>query len=164
MRKLRIILVWTLVSLFLQGGAYSLLNNKVQEVMAPLSNEPITLKLKATIPGSNLKNIQISYAKDYLAYTENGTLKVFNLVKGKQVFEKKSPSTTDKTLGVLTYQWLPDRNTLLYFYAKKNPNEVTTVTVYPKPTVQTPLRIRLLKTKTEDPNQTIEKKFPKWFL
>lgn len=163
MRKLRIILVWTLVSLFLQGGAYFLLNNKVQEVMAPLSNEPITLKLNATIPGSNLKNIQISYAKDYLAYTENGTFKIFNLVLGKLVFEKKSPSTTDKTLGVLTYQWLPDRNTILYFYAKKNPNEVTTVTVYPpKSTVQTPTQNSApVKLKTEDPNQKIEKVIPK---
>lgn len=159
MRKLRIILVWTLVSLLLQGGVYFLLNNKVQEVMAPLSNEPITLKLKATIPGSNLKNIQISYAKDYLAYTENGTFKIFNLVKGKQVFEKKSPSTTDKTLGVITYQWLPDRNTLLYFYAKKNPNEVTSVTVYlTKSTVQTPTQNSApVELKTKDPNQKIEK-------
>lgn len=163
MRKLRIILVWTLVSLFLQGGAYFLLNNKVQEVMAPLSNVPITLKLNATIPGSNLKNIQISYAKDYLAYTENGTFKIFNLVLGKLVFEKKSPSTTDKTLGVLTYQWLSDRNTLLYFYAKKNPNEVTTVTVYPtKSTVKTPTQNSTPEElKTEDPNQKIEKVVPK---
>ncbi len=154
MRKLRIILVWTLVSLFLQGGAYFLLNNKVQGVMTPISNKPITLKLNATIPGLNLENIQLSYAKDYLAYTENGTLKIFNLVKGKQVFEKKSPSTTDKTLGVLTYQWLPDRNTLLYFYAKKNPNEVTTVTVYPKSTVQTPAQ-NTTPDKTEDPNEKV---------
>lgn len=161
MRKLRIILVWTLVSLFLQGGAYSYLNNKVEAVMAPLSSEPITLKLKATIPGSNLKNIQISYAKDYLAYTENGTLKIFNLVKGKQVFEKKSPSTTDTTLGVLTYQWLADRNTLLYFYAKKNPNEVTTVKVYPKATVQAPPQKTPEEPKLEDPNQKIEKVVPK---
>ena len=161
MRKLRIILVWTLVSLFLQGGAYTYMNNKVEAVMAPLVIEPITLNLKATIPGSNLTNIQISYAKDYLAYTENGTLKIFNLVQGKQVFEKKSPSATDKTLGVLTYQWLPDRNTLLYFYAKKNPNEVTTVKVYPKATVQPPTQKTPVEPNLEDPNQKVEKVVPK---
>lgn len=161
MRKLRIILVWTLVSLFLQGGAYSLLNNKIRGVMAPLAaSEPITLNLNATIPGTNLENIQISYAKDYLAYTENGTFKVFNLIKGKQVYEKKSPSNTDKTLGVLTYHWLPDRNTLLYFYAKKNPNEVTTVTVYPKSTVTPKQNLTPDELKTEDPNQTVEKVVP----
>src|SRR5665648_1133523 len=128
MRTLRIIFVWTLVSLLLQSGGYFFLNREVQKVMTPVLKEPITLDLTATIPGSDLQNIQLSYAKDYLAYTENGTFKIFNLKKGKQVFEKKSPSTTDKTMGVCTYQWLPDRNTLLYFYTKKNPNEVTTVT------------------------------------
>ncbi|HZK83512.1 MAG TPA: hypothetical protein VFC58_02320 [Desulfosporosinus sp.] len=148
-KKLRILLVWTLVSLLLQFGGYSLLNNQVQKVMNPVASEPITLQLKATIPGSDLNNIQISYAKDYLAYSENGTLKVFNLPKGKVVFEKKSPSTTDKTLGVLTYQWLPDRNILLYFYAEKNPNEVTTVKVYPPKTkISTPL----VSPQAEDPN------------
>ncbi|TGE36114.1 hypothetical protein E4K67_21530 [Desulfosporosinus fructosivorans] len=160
MRKLRIILVWTLVSLFLQGGAYTYLDNKVHAVMTPIASKPITLELNATIPGSNLENIQISYAKDYLAYTQNGTLKIFNLVNGKQVFEKKSPSTTDKTLGVLTYQWLPDRSTLLYFYAKKNPNEVTTVTIYPKANVQTPPK-NTTPEKTEDPNQKIDPDVPK---
>lgn len=147
-KKLRIVLVWTSVSLLLQFGGYSLLNNQVQKVMSPVAaaSEPITLQLKATIPGNELKNIQISYAKDYLAYSENGSLKVFNLKKGKVVFEKKSPSATDKTLGVLTYQWLPDRDILLYFYAKKNPNEVTTVKVYP-PKITVPV-----EPQSEDPN------------
>ena len=158
-KKLRIILVWTLVSLVLQYGAYSYLNNQVQKVMAPSAkSEPITLQLKATIPGSDLKNIQVSYAKDYLAYMENDTFKIFNLINKKVVFEKKSPSQNDKTLGVLTYQWLPDRNTLLYFYAKKNPNPVTSVTVYPpKTTVKTPIPTPTpVEPKTEDPNQKTE--------
>ena len=115
--------------------------------MSPVDSESITLQLKATIPGSDLNNIQISYAKDYLAYSEDGNLKVFNLTNEKVVFEKKSPSATDKTLGVLTYQWLPDRNILLYFFAEKNPNEVTTVKVYP-PKIPTPLT----KPQSEDPN------------
>ncbi|HWQ43691.1 MAG TPA: hypothetical protein VN456_16895 [Desulfosporosinus sp.] len=152
-KKLRILFVWILVSLVFQWGGYSLLNKQIQKVMGLTSvdNEPpITPQLKATIPGSDLTNIQVSYAKDYLAYSENGTLKIFNLKKGNVVFEKKPPSTTDQTLGVCTYQWLPDRNILLYFYAKKNPNEVTTVKVYPsKSIVSTPL----IESKTEDPNQ-----------
>jgi|SRR5680860_148959 len=133
-KKLRILLAWILVALVFQLGGYSLLNNQLQKVMGPSGVDrepPITPQLKATIPGSDLTNIQVSYAKDYLAYSENATLKIFNLKKGNVVFEKKSPSSTDKTLGGLTYQWLPDRNILLYFYAKKNPNEVTTVKVYP---------------------------------
>lgn len=180
-RKLRIVFVWTLVSLVLQFGAYALLNNEVSKVMEqPAASEPITRQLKATIPGTDLNNIQISYAKDYLAYTENGVLKVFNLKKEKVVFEKKPPTGNDKTLGVLTYQWLPDRNTLLYFYAKKNPNPVTTVIVQPPkvttPTSQsqTPSQTQSQNSapssttsptlpKTEDPNQAgkVEKEVPK---
>jgi hypothetical protein len=153
-KKLRILLVWILVSLIFQFGGYSLLNNQIQKVLgltAVNSEPPITPQLKATIPGSDLTNIQVSYAKDYLAYSENGTLKIFNLKKGIVVFQKKSPSPTDQTLGVLTYQWEPDRNILLYFYAKKNPNAVTTVKVYPpKPKTPTPS----IEPQTEDPNQT----------
>jgi len=83
-----------------------------------VSSEPITSQ--TTIPSSDLKTVQISYAKEYLAYLDNGTLRVFNFKKGKVIFE--SPSSNDSSLGVLTYQWLPDRNTLLYFYADKNSN------------------------------------------
>ncbi|MDR3540076.1 MAG: hypothetical protein P4L69_03775 [Desulfosporosinus sp.] len=151
-KKLRIILVWILVSLILQFGGYSLLESQFQKIMGPLAGDskPITSQLQATIPGSNLTNIQVSYAKDYLAYSENGILKIFNLKKGNVVFEKKSPTASDQTLGVLTYQWLPDRNILLYFYAKKNPNALTTVKVYPsKPKISAPSIVP----KTEDPNQ-----------
>lgn len=164
-KLLRIILVWTLVSLLLQFGAYSFLNKQVASVLAPNSgvpNEPIIRNLTATVPGSDLKNIQISYAKDYLAYTENGALKVFNLTKERIVFEKKLPSTNDPTMGVLTYQWLPDRDTLLYFYAKKNPNPVTYVTVKPNPTTQTKITPSPVTTlpDLEDPNQNTNIEVP----
>lgn len=157
-KALRIILVWSLISLFLQFGAYSLLDNQVAKVLGPVAtNEPITEQLEATIPGSDLENIQISYAKDYLAYTENGTLKIFNLKKEKIVFEKKT-SGNDKTMGVLSYQWLPDRDTLLYFYAKKNPNPVTYVTVPVKPPTQSPTTpVTPTVPKTEDPNEKPDK-------
>ncbi|MDR3602754.1 MAG: hypothetical protein P4L49_20140 [Desulfosporosinus sp.] len=152
-KRLRTLVVWILVSLMLQFGGYTLLNNQIKQVMGLTGADgeaPITSQLKATIPSSNITNIQVSYAKDYLAYSENGTLKIFNLKKAAVVFEKKSPAATDQTLGVVTYQWLPDRNILLYFYAKKNPNAVTTVKVYPsKPKISTPS----IEPKTEDPNQ-----------
>jgi len=118
--KLRILLVWALLSLLLQFGAYSLLNYQIQKVMQPVGSEPVAVQLKATIPGVGFTNVQISYAKDYLAYTENGTLEIFNLKKNKVIFEKTSSSENDKGLGVLSYQWLPDRSTLIYFYAERS--------------------------------------------
>lgn len=169
-KKLRIILVWTLVSLLLQFGAYAFLDKQVAKVLKPdtETKEPITKQLEATLPGSDFENIQISYAKDYLAYTENGTLKIFNLKKEKMVFEKKLPTANDKTMGVLSYQWLPDRDTLLYFYAKKNPNPVTYVTVPIKPAEVSPVEPKTepktdpkTEPKTEDPNQKTDKQVQK---
>jgi hypothetical protein len=126
-KKLRIILVWTIISLFLQFSVYGFTNYQVGKILNPVY-EPITTNLKATIPGTNLENIQISYAKDYLAYKENGVFKVFNLKEQKVVFEKKPEANSEKNMGVMGYQWLPDRDALIYLYSKKNPNPVTKVT------------------------------------
>lgn len=104
--------------------------------MAPANTQPIVRTLKTTINGTNFENMQISYGKDYIAYKENGILKVYNLKQDKQVFAKPAPSN-DKNLGVLYFQWLPDRNTLVYFYARKNPNPVTTETVTVTPASST---------------------------
>lgn len=166
-KKLRTLFVWVLVSLLLQFGAYSLLNNQVAKVLGPVAEAgPITEQLEATIPGSNFVNVQVSYAKDYLAYTENGTLKVFNLKREKIVFEKKAPSN-DKTLGALNYQWLPDRDTLVYFYAKKNPNPVTYVTVPVESstssttTPATPPKTTVSEDPNEKTNKQVEEVKPK---
>lgn len=104
--------------------------------MTPANTQPIVRTLKTTINGTNFENMQISYGKDYIAYKENGILKVYNLKQDKQVFTKPAPSN-DKNLGVLYFQWLPDRNTLVYFYARKNPNPVTTETVTVTPASST---------------------------
>lgn len=120
-KKLQILLVWTLISLFLQFGAYALLNYQIKKLVQPVDSEPISPELKVIIPGSGLTNIQISHDLDYLAYLENSSLKIYNLKKKKIVFEKPSPS---ETMGVLAYQWLPDRSTLIYFYAQKIPNKL----------------------------------------
>lgn len=127
-KNFRMIICWTLVSLMLQIPAYYFLNRQIEKVMAPSEKEAVVRTLKTNIPGTSFNNTQISYAKDYLAYEEDGVLKVYNLEQGKQVFSKAPPSN-DKDLGVLYFQWLPDRNTLIYFYARKNPNPVTTKVV-----------------------------------
>ncbi len=133
----RTLLVWAGISLILQFSAYAYLNAKVKTVMAPPDLKPITQRLSADIPGVDLTNIQLSYAKDYLAYTEQGVLKVYNLKQQKLVFSKAPLVGSDKNMGVLNYEWLPDRNTLIYFFARKNPNpEVRTIV---PPTVSTPV-------------------------
>ncbi|MDI6879543.1 MAG: hypothetical protein QMC95_12825 [Desulfitobacteriaceae bacterium] len=127
----RTLLVWASISLIMQFGAYAYLNDKVKTVMVPPDLKPITQRLSADIPGVDLTNIQLSYAKDYLAYTEHGVLKVYNLKQKKVVFSKAPLAGSDKNMGVLNYEWLPDRNTLIYFFARKNPNPVVTTVVQP---------------------------------
>ncbi|MDR3539389.1 MAG: hypothetical protein P4L69_00235 [Desulfosporosinus sp.] len=122
-KKLHIVLIWTLISLVLQFGAYTFINYKIQKVLQPqpAGSETISQQPKVTIPGSGLTNIQVSHDLNYLAYLENGTLKIFSLKKKKIIFEKPpSLFENDKTMGTLAYQWLPDRCTLIYFYAQKD--------------------------------------------
>ncbi|CAA7601867.1 Quinoprotein alcohol dehydrogenase-like domain [Acididesulfobacillus acetoxydans] len=131
-RKWRTLGVWVVISLILQFSAYAFVNKKVQAVLAPRPvKPPITETLTADIPGTHLQDIQLSYAKDYVAYKENGVLKVYNLKLKKVVFEKPPAAGSGKNMGVLAYEWLPDRNTLIYFYARKNPHPVTYTVIQP---------------------------------
>lgn len=117
----------------LQIPTYYLLNRQIEKVMTPPETQVVVRTLKTNIPGKSFENMQISYAKDYIAYEDDGVLKVYNLEQEKQIFSKAAPGN-DKNLGVLYFQWLPDRNTLIYFYARKNPNPVTTEVVPVDPT------------------------------
>ncbi|RNC28835.1 MAG: hypothetical protein AWM53_01277 [Candidatus Dichloromethanomonas elyunquensis] len=127
---LRTIGVWTLVSLLLQLGFYFALNQAVAKMMMAASPnlKAIAATYEGILPDTRPENIQVSYAKDYLAYMSNGTFKVFNVKQNKVVFSKSREAGSDAEMGVLNYQWLPDRNTLIYFFAKKNPNPYKTVT------------------------------------
>ncbi|MHB1651985.1 MAG: hypothetical protein ACYCVD_05825 [Desulfitobacteriaceae bacterium] len=152
--KWRTLLIWIIISLTWQFSAYTYLNNKVEAVMLTPSvvQKPITQRLVADIPGTNLEDIQLSYAKDFLAYKQNGVFKVYNLKQKKVAFEKPPAPGSEKSMGVLNYEWLPDRNTLIYFYARKNPNPVTTVIIQPTPAPQPP-KVTPEIPSTEDPNQ-----------
>jgi hypothetical protein len=156
---MRTIISWILVSLMLQFSFYFFLNQQVEKVMAPSIGPIVVQNLEAEILGTNLENLQISHAKDYLAYKENGVLKVFNLKQNKVVFEKKPKPDSLKDMGVLYYQWLPDRNTLVYFFGRKNPNPTTTVVVPVTPATQKPAQestkpsVPQVPDQVEDPNQ-----------
>jgi len=138
----------------LQFPCYYYLNKKVEEIMAPVTRQPIVVEdLEVEIPGSNLENLQLSFEKDYLAYQENGVLKVYNLTQKKVVFEKAPQGSGEYDLGVIYYQWLPDRDTLVYYYARTNPNPTTVVEVpIEEPTEQGDLTSPEPDA-VEDPNQ-----------
>ncbi|MDR3270823.1 MAG: hypothetical protein LBT32_04855 [Peptococcaceae bacterium] len=133
----RILAIWVVFSLCLQFGVYALVNQRITRGIA--APPPITKILEADIPDVDLENIQISYAKDYLTYQTHGVFKVYNLTQQKVVFTKSAPAGSDQNMGVIDYYWLPDRNTLIYFYAKKNPNPYSMVLVQPAKTITAPV-------------------------
>ena len=145
---LRIIIAWTIVSLLMQGGFYYALNSRVETVLFPTIDivEPIIDTVTATIYGTELENVQLSYDKTYVAYIERGTFKVFNITQEKQVYQNIPPASTDPVMGIHSYQWLPDRNTLLYFHTKRNPNEVWQERIDPTP------QVVMVPSDPEDPN------------
>ncbi|MDR3288599.1 MAG: hypothetical protein LBT22_04140 [Peptococcaceae bacterium] len=142
LKILRTVAMWIALSLALQLGMYAFLNHKINAMMDP-KQQIVTKTIEADIPDANLENVQISYEKDYLAYTVDGVFKVYNLTQKKVVFTKEAADGSTDDMGILDYYWLPDRDTLIYFYAKKNPNPYTMVVVQPAkaPVVD-----------TEDPN------------
>ena len=142
LHTVRTIAIWTLISISLQLCVYTVLNNSIAKVMNPPVKqspgqtenfEPAETTTHAVLPDANPTNVQLSYSNTYLAYTANGVLKVYDLKSNKVVFEKKPDSGSDKNLGFLNYQWLADRNSLIYFYAKKNPAKKTSSPVKTSP-------------------------------
>ncbi len=140
---------WIIVSLMFQFTFYYYLNSKVEAIMVPQINPVVVEDLEIEIPGTNIDNLQISFGKDYLAYMEEDQLKVFNVKQEKVVFEKKPQGNNKYDEGVIYYQWLPDRDTLVYFYAQHNPNPTTTVVV----PIETNEELSEQGDLTEDPNQ-----------
>lgn len=115
MKKLKIFLIWTFIASLIEISSFALLNHQVAQVMAPPTTAaPKAAGLKTSLPDAETGNVQLSYSKDYLSYISQGTLKVFNLKANQVVFEKQ-PLANE---GIINYQWLPDRDILLYFYGK----------------------------------------------
>ncbi|NMA69766.1 MAG: hypothetical protein GX958_10140 [Desulfitobacterium sp.] len=148
-KRIKMITSWVIVSLMFQFTFYYFLNKKAEAIMIPQITPVVVEDLEIEIPGTNLENLQISFGKDYLAYMEDNQLKVYNVKLEKVVFEKKPQGNNKYDEGVIYYQWLPDRDTLVYFYARHNPNPTTTVVVPIKDNQELTEQGGL----TEDPNQ-----------
>jgi len=162
----RTIAIWTLISMVLQFGVYFLLNNAIEKVMNPQMGTtattlaaqsaatPTTVTVNAVLPDLSLYNVQISYDKNYLAYMVDGVFKVFDIKNNKVVFTKAPDSGSGKNMGVLNYQWLADRNSLIYFFAKMA--TVTTTTSSDTDNARVSAKASSTPYNAEDPNATPE--------
>jgi|GEM_PF-405606 len=122
-RFVRTIAVWTLISLLLQLGLYAFLNHSISAVMNPdslTSSSPVPTTLNTELPDTDLKNVQVSFDRKYLSYISGDKFKVFDIKENKVIYTKEPKSGDPSGMGVLNYQWLADRDSLIFFYAKSN--------------------------------------------
>ena len=119
MRKLRTILIWGLVSVGLQIGFLYYLEHQIKgDANASTTPQPPKIiQTTVSLTGTNIKNLQASYNKDYLAFYDSQGFKVVAIKTGKVVFEEAKPAKGE----LLGYHWLPDRNTLLFVTTRANP-------------------------------------------
>jgi len=126
LQAMKTISIWTLISLVLQLGFYTAFNRSIADVMnpaAPQGPAPAQTAVTGVLPDAEPENIQVSYSCSYLAYTADGVLKVYDIKQGRIVFEKEPPADGGGHSGFLSYQWLSDRNSLIYFCARKNADQ-----------------------------------------
>lgn len=95
---------------------------------------PVIIKTSVRVPDTGVKNLQASFNKDYLAYSDSQGFKVLKVKNGQVVFQENKPPKGD----ILIFSWLPDRNTLLFVTAKPNSaSKTSTVTTKPQTPKQT---------------------------
>ncbi|MDA8442437.1 MAG: hypothetical protein M0Z55_08680 [Peptococcaceae bacterium] len=148
MRKLiliRTLIIWFLISVFLQVGFLFILNSHLKSNVQAATlkkTTPVIVQTVVNLPETGLSDLQASFDKHYMAYTDNQGLKVYDVKGKKQIFAVASPANGQ----ILHYKWLPDRNILLYVVEKPNP--YSRPAAIPKYATET-----VAKTPTEDPNQ-----------
>ncbi|MBC8062335.1 MAG: hypothetical protein H7Y18_16930 [Clostridiaceae bacterium] len=115
MKALKLIIIWSLISLLLQSGTFfladkyyqkTLMNTKVTEELVPKKQEPA--KIPAISIPTTATGIQVSFDGKYLAYYDNTKLTVINCLTGKS-----NVVSTEKNSEQLYNKWLPDINSMV---------------------------------------------------
>lgn len=115
------ILIWSLISILWQTAGYYFLNQKISEIMNPnLSSSSNTVSgLQTTdsketdfaLSYSKISEPSVSYDDRYLVFRSGTSLEMYDFNQRKVIWEESSfPNGR-----ILTYQWLPDRDSLLLF-------------------------------------------------
>ncbi len=114
-RRVKVLAVWAVISVLMQVGFLYFLEKQINGGPAdaytytPQLPTPKVVEKVVNLQAAQVSDLKASYAKDYLAYTDNTGLQVVNVKTGKVVFSENKPQTGD----ILGYHWLPDRNALL---------------------------------------------------
>jgi hypothetical protein len=121
MKWMKRISIWIIISLSIQGLVLFYLNQYFSTVDSKVVSKKVeddksdkVENIDITVP-ANAENILVSYDANYLSYYENEILRIANCkdgsIKNIEVEEGKKISF---------YEWLPDRNRMLFIEEKSN--------------------------------------------
>lgn len=109
--KATIIVLVLVLSFFTQYLIFTLLDWKFSEFL----NSSITIDQKYFVRTDivEAENLQLSYNNKYLSFSKNNSLEVIDLYQNESVFD--SSFFLDLSSEIISYRWLPDRNSLIFF-------------------------------------------------
>lgn len=120
-RKIRTFLVGALFTTIIVLGALNYLNGRIsQPAIANVSAKAVLL------PSAEASDVQLSQDDQYIAYKDKEGLKVYNTKTSKIVFQEDK----NQFKNTLFYEWLPDKNILLFIsYASNRTSQSSVKTV-----------------------------------
>ncbi|MCJ7689053.1 MAG: hypothetical protein MUO60_07020 [Clostridiaceae bacterium] len=130
MKWIKRISIWMVISLSVQGLVlfylnhyFSTIGSKVVSEMVEDDKSDKVMNIDITVP-KNAENILVSYDAKYLSYFENEELRIANCKDGIIINIE-----VEKGNKISFYEWLPDRNRML-FVEKKSNNESSDLVLY----------------------------------
>ena len=109
-----------IISFFAQYLVFALLDRQTGKLLNPSIVIDRAYLVKADI--TDAQNLQLSYNNKYLSFTKENRLEVIDLNQNKPIFD--STIFFDPFKRILSYRWLPDRNSLLVLIDEPNQFEV----------------------------------------
>lgn len=125
-RKIRSFLVGALFTTLIVLGSLNYLNGRIsQPAIANVSKTTVSAKT-ALLPSADASDVQLSQDDQYIAYKDKEGLKVYNTKTSKIVYQGDKNQFKD----TLFYEWLPDKNILLFIsHASNQTNQTSAKTV-----------------------------------
>lgn len=120
-RKIRSFLVGALFTTLIVLGSLNYLNGRIsQPAIANVSKTTVSAKT-ALLPSADASDVQLSQDDQYIAYKDKEGLKVYNTKTSKIVYQGDKNQFKD----TLFYEWLPDKNILLFISHASNQTNQT---------------------------------------
>lgn len=112
MKKRKKILIFLILTLIFQITIFSLLDWQAGQLLNPFFR--LDQAYVVTVDASGGHDFSLSYNNKYLGYIRDNELNIIDLTRNKLISYSRDYNAETK---VLAYNWLPDRNSLVYLAA-----------------------------------------------